>query len=261
MPDDRPRTAIERSAPGNADACGNPADAPDTKRSAIARPGALISGPDVRDRIAALLSEQGVRAVPFASVAELQTAPADQCPALIAISLDRVSSSLAKRLQSLRASFEQAPILIVCRQIERWEMRSMLGCGVSGVVLEDELARAFGPCVRSILADQICVPKRHWRTIEPPVLSSREKQVLGLVVMGYMNGQIAQHLFLAESTVKSHLSSAFTKLGVRSRNEAVELILNSEHGLGLGILALGTERLQTTETSLSGGGSRAIVSR
>jgi len=35
------------------------------------------------------------------------------------------------------------------------------------------------------------------------------------VVVGYMNSQIAERLFLAESTVKSHLSSAFGKLGVR----------------------------------------------
>ena len=67
--------------------------------------------------------------------------------------------------------------------------------------------------------------------------------------MGYMNIQIAEQLFLAESTVKSHLSSAFSKLGVRSRNEAVDLILDTERGLGIGILALGGEPLETTPTA------------
>ncbi len=67
--------------------------------------------------------------------------------------------------------------------------------------------------------------------------------------MGYMNGQIAQQLFLAESTVKSHLSSAFRKLGVRSRNEAVNLILDPERGLGMGILALGVEPVGSTLTA------------
>jgi len=56
-------------------------------------------------------------------------------------------------------------------------------------------------------------------------------------VMGYMNSQIAERLFLAESTVKSHLSSAFGKLGVHSRNEAVSLILDPERGLATSILA------------------------
>jgi DNA-binding NarL/FixJ family response regulator len=77
------------------------------------------------------------------------------------------------------------------------------------------------------------------------VLSTREKQILGLVVMGYMNSQIAERLFLAESTVKSHLHSAFGKLGVRSRNEAVSLILDPARGLGIGILGVGAEPLAT----------------
>jgi hypothetical protein len=55
--------------------------------------------------------------------------------------------------------------------------------------------------------------------------------------MGYMNSQIAKRLFLAESTVKSHLSSAFGKLGVRSRNEAAELIASGRAGVGIGIPA------------------------
>ena len=73
------------------------------------------------------------------------------------------------------------------------------------------------------------------------MLSAREKQILGLVVMGLMNSEIAARLFLAESTVKSHLSSAFRKLGVRSRTEASELILDPERGLGTGILAISEE--------------------
>jgi hypothetical protein len=67
--------------------------------------------------------------------------------------------------------------------------------------------------------------------------------------MGYMNSQIAERLFLAESTVKSHLSSAFRKLGVRSRNEAVDLILNPERGLGMGILGLVGEPPVTVPTT------------
>jgi DNA-binding NarL/FixJ family response regulator len=66
-------------------------------------------------------------------------------------------------------------------------------------------------------------------------LTSREKQILTLVVAGLTNSQIASELFLAESTVKSHLSSAFAKLGVSSRSEAVAVILDPERGPGLGI--------------------------
>jgi DNA-binding NarL/FixJ family response regulator len=119
----------------------------------------------------------------------------------------------------------------------------VLEAGASGVVLADELDAALGPCVEAALAGQVCLPRDHAPQVEPPALSAREKQVLGLVVMGHTNGEIASRLFLAESTVKSHLSSAFGKLGVRSRNEAVELILDSERGPGLGILGLSVEQV------------------
>ncbi|HEY2283744.1 MAG TPA: helix-turn-helix transcriptional regulator [Solirubrobacteraceae bacterium] len=125
-------------------------------------------------------------------------------------------------------------------------MRAALAAGAAGVVLDEDLDSALIPCLQAVQAGQTCVPRDHWRQIDPPALSSREKQILGLVVMGYMNSQIAEQLFLAESTVKSHLSSAFGKLGVRSRNEAVSLILDPERGLGMGILSLGGEPLEST---------------
>ena len=56
--------------------------------------------------------------------------------------------------------------------------------------------------------------------------------------MGFSNAEIARKLFVTEATVKSHLSSSFAKLGVRSRAEATARILDPEHGLGTGILAI-----------------------
>ncbi len=74
--------------------------------------------------------------------------------------------------------------------------------------------------------------------VERPPLTPREKQILALVVMGYTNREIADQLVLAESTVKSHLFSAFRRLGVRSRSEAVALITDPARGLGSGILTI-----------------------
>jgi DNA-binding NarL/FixJ family response regulator len=71
--------------------------------------------------------------------------------------------------------------------------------------------------------------------VRAQALTTREKQILALVVTGLTNAQIAGTLFLAESTVKSHLSSAFSKLGVSSRYEAASVVLDPERGRGLGI--------------------------
>jgi DNA-binding CsgD family transcriptional regulator len=56
---------------------------------------------------------------------------------------------------------------------------------------------------------------------EAPLLTARERDVLLLVSDGKSNAQIATALFLSEATVKSHLRSILTKLGLKSRTEIV----------------------------------------
>jgi DNA-binding CsgD family transcriptional regulator len=69
--------------------------------------------------------------------------------------------------------------------------------------------------------------KRHGITIHPARasdterLTPRETEVMDLVAAGLSNREVAQTLFLAESTVKVHLRHAYDKLGVRGRSEAV----------------------------------------
>jgi DNA-binding NarL/FixJ family response regulator len=209
---------------------------------------ALIAGADARARIAEVAGREKLAFYAVAGIGELLEVESD--PPLIVVWIDDSDVSLASMIEVLTRRFEHSAVVVGCRSIERWEMRAALAAGAAGVVLHEGLDAALGPCLRAVLAGQACVPKGYWRQIEPPVLSAREKQILGLVVMGYMNSQIAEQLFLAESTVKSHLSSAFGKLGVRSRNEAVNLILDPDRGLGMGILALGGEPLESTAATV-----------
>ena len=55
--------------------------------------------------------------------------------------------------------------------------------------------------------------------IEP--LSDRELEVLGLIVDGFSNREIADELVIAVSTVKSHVNHIYQKLDVNSRTQAV----------------------------------------
>jgi DNA-binding NarL/FixJ family response regulator len=118
-------------------------------------------------------------------------------------------------------------------------MRRALRAGAAGIVLEGELERALTPTARAVAAGQLAVPSSLRNQIAPRALSHREKQILSLVVLGFTNRQIADELFLAESTVKTHLSSAFGKLDAHSRADATARILDPESGYGVGILSLG----------------------
>jgi DNA-binding CsgD family transcriptional regulator len=63
-------------------------------------------------------------------------------------------------------------------------------------------------------------------------LSTRETEIVQLISEGCSNRQIARRLSIAESTVKSHLSSALGKLGVGSRSEAVSVLVKGGPGGG-----------------------------
>ena len=117
-------------------------------------------------------------------------------------------------------------------------LRRALLAGAAGLVLDADLDRALVATGHAVLAGQLAVPSALVRQIAPRPLSYREKQILGLVVLGFTNREIADKLFLAESTVKTHLSSSFAKLDAHSRSEAAARILDPDSGYGVGILAI-----------------------
>ena len=52
-------------------------------------------------------------------------------------------------------------------------------------------------------------------------ISNREYEVLELIAKGHSNQEIAQHLFISESTVKTHVSNLLSKLDAKRRTQAL----------------------------------------
>ena len=59
-------------------------------------------------------------------------------------------------------------------------------------------------------------------------LTTREREVLALLVKGETNLEMSEHLFISVPTVKYHLSSLFLKLGAKNRVEAVTIALENK---------------------------------
>jgi DNA-binding NarL/FixJ family response regulator len=121
-----------------------------------------------------------------------------------------------------------------------------LRAGASGFLLKDapveELVRAIrtvaagdaqlSPAVTKRLLDQVArrLPSAVQRDTDSlDELTEREREVLRLLAVGMSNAEIAVALVVSEPTVKTHVSSVLSKLGLRDRVQAV--IYAYENGL------------------------------
>ncbi|MET8504186.1 response regulator [Streptomyces sp. NPDC015232] len=113
-----------------------------------------------------------------------------------------------------------------------------LRAGASGFLLKDASARQLAEGVRVVAAGEaLLAPTVTKRLItefakaaaaspRPPAVSrigeltERETEVLVLIAQGLSNAEIAEHLVVAESTIKTHVSRVLVKLGLRDRTQA-----------------------------------------
>jgi DNA-binding NarL/FixJ family response regulator len=148
-------------------------------------------------------------------------------------------------MQWIRA-LPAAPRVIILTTFDLDEyVFSGLRAGASGFLLKDTLAADLVAAVQVVVSGEaVAAPSVTRRLIPhfvrgapvPPkrserlaVLTAREREVLTLIARGRSNGEIAQDLFLSESTVKTHIGRVLAKLDLRDRVQAV--ILGYECGL------------------------------
>jgi DNA-binding NarL/FixJ family response regulator len=147
------------------------------------------------------------------------------------------ASELRAALRAAAGRFPGVPTVVVASLTET-AVAKAIDAGACGVVLESELEVTLAATVGAVCTHQIVVPGAFRRRAIRPPLTHREKQTLALVAQGLTNREIATRMFLAESTVKTHIASIFGKLGVGSRSEATALVLDPDDKLSASILAL-----------------------
>jgi DNA-binding NarL/FixJ family response regulator len=190
---------------------------------------AAANAPTTRSRIAAALE------TPFADVALLLAHTPGEVAELglatNAIVILVCDVDLPREMATLRRLRREVPgpaIVAVSPPATATGVRRALDAGADAIVFEPLLESTLAVTVSAVGSGQSVVPREMRASVERPAFSHRERQVLTYVSQGLTNAQIADELFLSESTIKSHLSSAFQKFGVRSRREAAALFLELE---------------------------------
>jgi two-component system response regulator DesR len=195
---------------------------------------------NVRRRAAFALDRDGqVVLIQAASFDELDPEVAQRAAAVVIAAAARADQRAAA-IRAARMRLPDARVVVIATA-DANGVQKAVEAGAHGFVFEVDLLATLAPTTRAVLAGQIVVPPVARASVVQPPLSHREKQTLGLLVLGLSNAEIAQRLFLAESTVKSHLTSIFSKLGVRSRNEAVARAVDRRDGLDSGVLGLSAD--------------------
>jgi DNA-binding NarL/FixJ family response regulator len=212
---------------------------------------AVVAGAELPGRrVTDVLQREGFEVVVRAtSSAELLAEETDLRADAVVVAVEDVGRGTADALARLRDRRAELPVVVVSGTTSRRAIHDALNAGASGFVSEPDLETRLAPTVRAVQAGQLAVPTELRTAVSGPLISPREKQMLAMVVLGFTNAEIANRLYVVESTVKSHLSSAYRKLGVRSRQEATALILHSSDSLGLGILSLTADRTGTSARS------------
>ncbi|MEU3072947.1 response regulator transcription factor [Streptomyces laurentii] len=136
------------------------------------------------------------------------------------------------------AADEDAKVLVLTTYDLDEYVYQALRAGASGFLLKDASARQLADGVRVVAAGEaLLAPTVTKRLItefarsaaggpRPPAtarigeLTERETEVLVLIAQGLSNAEIADHLVVAESTIKTHVSRVLVKLGLRDRTQA-----------------------------------------
>jgi DNA-binding NarL/FixJ family response regulator len=139
-------------------------------------------------------------------------------------------------LRELRASGDPPPAIVLTTFDDDALFLEAIRAGARGFLLKDVSLERLAEAIRTVAAGgtliQPAVTERVLRaaldagcefpSLDPPdPLTEREVEVLRLMTGGYNNREIADGLGVAEGTVKNHISSILSKLGVRDRTRAV----------------------------------------
>ena len=136
-------------------------------------------------------------------------------------------------------------VILVAASIDDREALEVFRLGIHGVVLRDMAPRLLVQCIRKVLAGGRWVELESLRSavenllreeaLPRPVaapLTLAEVRVVGLLVQGARNKEIADHLRVAESTIKNHLHNIYTKLNLSSRGELAQWYRTAGHPSG-----------------------------
>jgi len=193
----------------------------------------------VRAGLRKLLEAAGIAVVAMAgNRAEAIALAAREQPDVILIELEVDGEDALRFVPDIREAASNARVLILTGVMKQEGHRRAVQVGAVGVVFKNQEPEVLIKAVRKVHAGEVWLDRATMGNLFSEMtrkrsdgrdpdetrresLTDRELQVISLIAEGLKNKQIAQRLFISETTVTHHLSSIFSKLDVSDRLELV----------------------------------------
>lgn len=135
-------------------------------------------------------------------------------------------------LRMLRTQYPILPVVMVSGAFDRAIVQEALAAGAAGFIPKSMKRSVIVDALHRIVSGEIYVPAVIGETPQASIeeteilariesLTPQQKTVLGQLVHGRLNKQIAHDLGVSMTTVKAHVSAILQKMGVYSRTQAV----------------------------------------
>jgi len=151
-------------------------------------------------------------------------------PDLVIMDAFRGVGDNIENIAMIQQKYDKAKVFILTASTREQDFLEALGAGVRGYLSKVSEVSELLDAVRLVAADGTVVYSSKVASIfdstikqanQSGLLSTREKEILGLVAHGLSNKEIADRCYVSEATVKAHLRRITEKMNVKNRAEAV----------------------------------------
>ena len=145
-----------------------------------------------------------------------------QLPDVILMDINMPGKSGIELCKAVKEKYPSVLVIGLSTFNQQSFIQKMMENGASGYVLknatQEELMEAIQAVAigKTYLSEEAATSLRKYAESEIPVITRREKEVLGLIADGMTNNEIAQKLFISTTTVDSHRKNLLTKFEAKN---------------------------------------------